>query len=177
MKRLFILLPLVLASLIGCQSGGETTGKVPYDKKYEFVVDVPGVDAQTIYDSISFWLNSEFPTEKIDVQKFNSNGRESGIFAYSLQNIAIEKQTQVGPFGGWWLAVDMGIMVQTKDGKYKVSWENININRITVNGHNEVLEKKLQTKLSRSTFDFFYYLIESKSHSLKDQIAKISQDW
>lgn len=66
MKRLFILLPLVLASLIGCQSGGQTTGKVPYDKNYEFVVDVPGVEAQTIYDSIPLWLSSEFPEEDIN---------------------------------------------------------------------------------------------------------------
>lgn len=68
MKNILKLLPTLLLAGVGvcCQSNGETTDKIPYEKKYEYVIDIEGVDADKIYDSIPLWLNSEFPEKDIN---------------------------------------------------------------------------------------------------------------
>lgn len=65
MKKLLIFFSFI-SCLVAYQNDNETINKITYEKNYEFVVDVPEVNKNTIFDSISIWLNSEFPEKDIN---------------------------------------------------------------------------------------------------------------
>lgn len=213
MKRLLTILPIIFY-LIGCQSDGETNNKVSYEKNYEYIVEIPGVDKNTIYDSIPLWLNSEFPEDDISSNykaknraQFNktfvawyyhrssydssiqsvkrnmknviTDNKDAGIFSFSIENIVIEtlSEKMSKGAGGRWIVANADIMVQIKDGKYKVSWENVTVNKLKVSYFGTDSRKIPQTTIKEKNYGKLITTLESTSNNLKECIKKTNNDW
>ena len=208
MKRLLTILPVILC-LIGCQSDGETSNKIAYEKNYEFVIDMPGVAQNTIYDSIPIWLNSELPEKDINsndaaknfaqtfmalnspswadssiqnkkrnMKNVTTDNKDAGIFACSIKNVVIETQNEAWGAGGLWLVANADIMVQVKNDKYRVLWENVVINQIEISGNGRNSWVRPKTVLKEKTYEKLIATLENASHNLKNYVEKINNnDW
>lgn len=208
MKRLLTFLPIIF-SLIGCQSSSEATNKVSYESKYEYIVEIPGVDKNTIYDSIPLWLSSEFPEDDINsndkaknfaqtfmafdspgwantlivhkqqnIKNVTVNNRDSGIFTCSIKNVVLETQNEKWGAGGRWLVTNADIMIQIKDEKYKILWENVSINKLKIGFYGRNTWVKNQTTIEEKIYGKLIATLENASHNLKNYVEKINNnDW
>ncbi len=207
MKRLLTILPIIFC-LIGCQSDGETNNKIAYEKNYEFVVDVPEIDKNIIFDSIPIWLNSELPEKDINsndaaknfaqtfmaldspgwantfiehkqqnIKNITINNPDLDIFKCSIKNIVIEAQNEKWGAGGRWIVANADIMIQIKDGKYKVSWENVTVNELKIGFYGRNTWIKPQTAIDEKNYGKLIATLESTSNNLKEYVKKINNDW
>lgn len=207
MKKLLIFFSFI-SCLVACQNDNETINKITYEKNYEFVVDVPEVNKNTIFDSISIWLNSEFPEKDINsndkaknfaqtfmaldspgwantfidhkqqnIKNVTTNNPDLNIFECSIKNIVIETQNEKWGAGGRWIVANADIMVQIKDGKYKVSWENVTVNKLKVSYFGTDSRKIPQTTIKEKNYGKLITTLESTSNNLKECIKKTNNDW
>lgn len=134
--------------------------------------------AQTLIalDSPS-WADSSIQNKKRNIKNVVSNSRDSGVFAVSIKNIVIETQNEAWGAGGLWLVVNADIMVQVKNEKYRILWNNVSVNQIEISGNGRNTWLRPQSTIKKKTHESLITMIEKASYGLKEQIEKIDSDW
>ena len=207
MKKILIFLPFIFC-LVTFQSDKEVINKIAYEKNYEFIVDVPEIDKNIIFDSIPIWLNSEFPEKDINsndkaknfaqtfmaldspgwantfidhkqqnIKNITTNNPDLNIFECSIKNIVIETQNEKWGAGGRWLVANANIMIQIKDEKYRILWENVTVNELKIGFYGRNTWVKPQPAIDEKAYGKLINILKSTSENLKEYTAKINSDW
>lgn len=128
------------------------------------VVPVEGKSKSALYQDALLWINSAFNSPKTVIQT-----KDSDLGLIAIKSILVKDAYDEGNPMDWY---EFDLTIQVKDGRYKYEFSNLvwKVNIASINMRKEAPIEQLKTK---EDVDRFAPIIAS----LKEQMAKVEEDW